>query len=155
MVRGFSRKFEERGYICLETYFDRYVLDNPKLTGDYASRRLQLLEDTSKPYRIYRLKYSVSNLSQVMQTRDKMFITEEGKLITIQKEKFNKIVYKRVVSSIRIFNGKYQCYVPGVNTPFITTKPYNYLALVHYKNSYVLFDVLDEMPEKIKHRIKL
>lgn len=155
IVRGFNRKFEENGYICLETYYDRYVLDKPSLSGDYVLRRMQLLADDNKPYKLYKLRYSVNTLSQAIHARTKDFIDEEGNLFTLKKTKFSRIIYKKVVSCVRIFNGKYQCYVSGVNTPFITKEPYNYLALVHYNNSFVLFDVHDEMPEHIKHRIKL
>lgn len=155
LVRGFNRKFEENGYTCLETYYDRYVLDNTSLEGDYASRRIRLLADNNKPYKLYKLKYSINTLSQAINSRNKTFIDEDGQLFTLKKTKFNRVIYKKVVSSVRIFNGKFQCYVTGIPTPFITKEPYNILALVHYNNSFVLFDVLNEMPTQIKHRIKL
>lgn len=155
IVRGFSRKFEENGYVCLETYYNRYVLDKLDLPGDYATRRMYLLADNNKPYNLYKLKYSVNTLSQAMRVKDKNFIDENGKLFKLKTTKFNRIIYKKVISTIKIFNGKYQCYVAGVNTPFVTREPYKILSLVLINNSYVLFDVHDEMPKHIRHRIKL
>lgn len=155
LVRGFTRKFEENGYTCLETYYDRYVLDDTRLEGDYPSRRFKLLADEYKPYKLYKLKYRINTIGQALKTNAKYFIDNNGQLLQLQKTKFSNIIYKKVVSSTQIFNGKYQCYVSGINTPFITDRPYQYLALVMYNNSYILFDVLDEMPEKIRHRVKL
>lgn len=155
IVRGFTRKFEENGYICLETYYNRYVLDRPSLPGDYASRRILLLADTKKPYNLYKIKYACNTLSQVLNAKNKEFIDTNGTLIRFHKTKFFKITYHKVVSCVKIFNGKYQCYVSGVNSPFITKEPYNYISLVNYRNSFILFDVHNEMPEKLRHRIKL
>lgn len=155
VVRGFNRKFEENGYTCLETYYDRYVLDKPSLPGDYSSRRIQLLADETKPYKLYKIKYACNTLSQIVNCKSKEFIDLEGNLVKFKKTKFYNIIYKKVISCIQIYNGKYQCYVHGVNSPFITKAPYNYLSLVEYNRSFVLFDVHDEMPEVIRHRIKL
>lgn len=155
IVRGFTRKFEENGYICLQTYYNRYVLDKASLAGDYATRRMQLLADKNKPYSLYKIQYSINTLSQAINARTKTFIDEDGRLFNLVKTSFSKIIYKKVVSSVELYNGKYQCYVTGIPTPFITKEPYNYLSLVVYNNSFVLFDVHYEMPETIKHRVKL
>ncbi|QCW23768.1 hypothetical protein AAS21_gp30 [Pantoea phage vB_PagS_AAS21] len=154
-VRAYFSKTEEGKYIVLQTRFSKYVLDCPSLVGDYADRRLQLLSDHNKPYKLYPLRNRISTLSQLLKSKNSTFITEKGELIKYKKNKYYDIVCKRVVSCTQIYNGKYQCYLPGINTPFVTRNPYEYLSVIELKNSYVLFDVHTEKPEKVRYRIKI
>ncbi len=154
-VRAYISRMEEGKYIVLQTRFSKYVLDCPTLVGDYADRRLQLLSDQAKPYKLYPLKNRISTLSQLINSKHSRFITESGQLIQYKKNKYYNIICKSVVSCTQIYNGKYQCYLSGINTPFITKNPYKYLSVIELKNSYILFDVHNEKPDKIRYRIKI
>lgn len=154
IVRAFYSKFEEGDYVILQTEFNRYVLDNPKLEGDYATRRLKMLS-MDLPYKLYPLTKRISTLSQLANCKAKYFITEEGQLLEHKKTTFYRVVLKKVISSAQIFNGKYQCYVSGIHTPFVLREPAQYLSLILIGNSYYVFDTHQSKPDKVRQRVKI
>lgn len=154
-VRAFLSIEKENGKTFIQTIYKKYILDDRNYPGDYGDRRIQLFMDKDKPLPLYPLRKRISTIPQLLNSKATHFITEQGELVTYKKSRYYNIVCKRVMSCTRIYNGKYHCYVAGVAHPFITSQPYEFLSLIEFKNSLMLFDVHLEQPEKIRYRVKI
>lgn len=156
IMRGYDRVFTEGDLSIVETPFDRYVLDNPSLPGNYAQRRLFLFADSKNlPYKLYPLRKQIKYLSQMVASGKSNFIDSTGKLFKWKKSKFYKIETARVLTCNRIFNGKYQIYVKNVPFPFILPEPANYISYILVSGSPVVYGVYEEEPESPRLRVKI
>lgn len=155
-VRQHERLFDEQGFKCVETYYNRYVIDDPRLPGTYPQRRMRLIANAKNlPYKVYPLKHMFTTLSQLLASNYKYFIDDTGAIKKFTKSKMYNIQYKKIVSSTQIFNGKYQCIAQGISTPFILPVPAEYIAVVLYQNSYMLYGYYDSLPEVKRQRVKI
>ncbi|AFQ22276.1 hypothetical protein My1_117 [Pectobacterium phage My1] len=156
-LRQYEEMVKEGDYLVVVSRFDKYILDNPSLEGNFRQRRLKLAitPKGELPYKLYKLKKEFSTLSQIVLSKSKVFIDSSGKVFNRLKAKYYQIEVKRVLSGSRLFNGKYQCFVRGINTPFILHHIPKWVSVIKYKNSFVLFDVHEERPESPRLRIKI
>lgn len=156
VMRGYDEISTEGEFTVITTRYDRYILDQKNLPGNYAQRRLSLFSRRSKlPYKIYPLKKRVEYLSQLVGSGKKVFIDSNGRLIKWKPQTMYKIVTSKVLTCTRIFNGKYQCYLRGVPYPFVLSKPANYISYILFKGVPVIFGVYDEEPQPPRLRVKL
>lgn len=146
----------EGDFTVITTRYNRYVLDQKSLPGNYAQRRLILFSNRKNlPYKLYPLKKRVEFLSQLVGSGKKEFIDSNGKIVRWKPQTMYKIVTSRVASCTRIFNGKYQCYVKKVPYPFILSQPANYISYILFMGIPVIFGAYEEEPVPPRLRAKL
>ena len=146
----------EGDFTVITTRFNRYVLDNSSLPGDYARRRLTLFGMRDKlPYKLYPLKKRVEFLSQLVGSGKKEFIDADGRIVKWKPSTMYKIITARVMACTRIFNGKYQCYVQKVPYPFLLPKPANFISYMLVNGVPVIFGAYEEEPSPPRLRVKL
>ncbi len=155
-VRSFFRKSKEGNYTIIQTHYTKYVLDDETLPGNYWERRLALrCNEKALPYKLYPLKRRITSLSQLARSKADMYINSKGKLVRHAKERFYNIEVHKVLSSVQVYNGKWQNYIREAPFPFITDSPASHLSVIKARGSYWLFDVHDTEPEERRYRVKL
>ena len=156
VMRGYDKISTEGDFTIVTTVYNRYVLDNKSLPGNFAQRRLFLYGEGPKlPYKLYPLKSQIKYLSQMVASGKSDFIDSTGKLFKWKKSKFYKVETAKVLTCNRIYNGKYQVYVKNVPYPFILSEPAEYISYILVTGSPVIYAVYDEEPESPRLRVKI
>lgn len=156
-LRQFEDIVTEGEYTVVVSRFDKYILDSPSLEGDFRMRRLRLAVTPkgNLPYKLYPLKAQLTMLSHFARSKSKVFIDSNGNIFRRKKSRFFNIEVRRVVSGARLYNGKFQCFAKGVSTAITLDHIPKWVSLIRYKNSYILFDVHEEMPTSPRMRVKI
>lgn len=154
IVRAYFDILTEGNYKVVQTYKSKWVLDNTTLEGSYASRRVQMLS-MSLPYKLYPLNKRITTLAQLVNSKAKLVIDADGKLIKWVKTKYYNIEVCKVLSVSRTVTGKYLCYIQGYESSILVDKYTQYVSVINMEGSPVLFDVHETRPEQSRIRVKL
>lgn len=154
IVRAYFAIMTEGDFKVVQTYKSKWVLDNPTLQGNYASRRVQMLS-MKLPYKLYPLTKRITTISQLVACKAKLIIDAEGKLINWVKSTFYKIEICKVLSVSRTSTGKYLCYIQGYDASLLLDTYSQYVSVINVEGSPVLFDTHETRPDKSRIRIKL
>ena len=146
---NFGRE-EEAPYVLIVSRTNKYVLDMPMLQGDYAARRLQLLQ-MELDYPVYPLKERFTSLAQVVKTKRKEFIDADGKVWKKNPRRFYKIKSYKVLMHSRTWDGKFLLQTAVGN--FVYPELGMYVTVVETNTSFILFDVGDEPSSR--ERVKI
>ncbi|ATS94081.1 hypothetical protein P13BB106kb_p097 [Pectobacterium phage DU_PP_V] len=156
-IRSYEEIVKEGDYVIIVSKFNKYILDKPKLGGSFRQRRLELaITPTSElPYKLYPLKRMLTKLSQLVKSKSKVFVNSDGRILKRKKEKMYPIEVRKIVSGSRLFNGKFQCFAKGINSPFILDHIPKYVSVIKFNNSYLIYEVHEEIPEAPRVRVKI
>lgn len=153
-VRSYFSIGMEGDFKVIQTYKSKWVLDNPSLSGNYASRRVQMLS-MKLPYKLYPLVKRITTLSQLIGSKSKLIIDSEGKLINWVKTTFYRVEVCKVLSISRTSTGKFLCYIQGFEASLLMDSYSPYVSVINVEGSPVLFDIHETRPEKPRTRVKL
>lgn len=151
-MRQYDMMEEIGGIIYVNTYFNRYVLDDLNLdSNSFLERRvLMLTEDYG--YRIYPLKYKCENLVQINRSfrasKSNKFIDRTGHIGTYKPKKLLKVEWKKCTCYPSADGSYFSAVVKGEPYPFVVSEMYNYLAIVTFKGGRHIYDVSNTEPEK-------
>lgn len=157
-LRKYTRLFKESGYFCIETPKDRYVLDYETIVEpDYVDRRLKLLADTTKPYKLYPISLVLETLDEVASLKSsvKHFYTNSGRVVNLKLTSFYQIKPYKVQNRWLSDSGEYILYVKDIGP--IKAPKYNgesYVLMVEFNKARLLFGYTDD-PSSARKRIKL
>lgn len=152
-IRQYTLIFEERGYKCIQTHKNRYVLDYLEPTcEDYVSRRIQLLGDKSKPYSLYPIYFTIKDTAGLLQYRKHTSFYDGRRLVKWNKTKFYKVYHHRIRTVWEDDRGKLHCTVFGtdqvINLPYREVEN-EIISLVKIKGRYYFLDYGTE-PKRVK-----
>lgn len=153
-VRAYEDLFEEGDFLIMQTHMTRWVLDCPSLGGTYYQRRTKML-GMDLPYKLYPLNKRITTLSQLIHSKAKLLIDENGKLLKWKKERMYKVEVRKVLSHHQTTTGTWICYAQGFQSPFELQQPAAYVSIINVAGSPVIFDVHDSVPESPRIRVKL
>lgn len=135
-LRQFSSIQYEGSLVLLNTYFNRYVLDDKSLAGDYFERRLHIsIHEKEYPYKLYPLKARCTHIAQVLHLvqKSKHFIGHDGVLFKYKKHKRFTI---RTFPVVNICEKDYKKYLVTIKIDALThinmvvERPCDYVQLV-------------------------
>lgn len=155
-LRDYQRIFEDGAYICIETAKNRWVLDYKYKTDDYFSRRVALVSDPLKPYKLYPLSKRVDNVIQMKNAKTNMFIDSGGSVLKYTPSVWYKIKTGKILARWHTRKGHIAYAVAGTSRTFVfpdTSVYYNYAQYVVAKKRVMLLDMLEEPNDR--KRIKL
>jgi len=155
VIRPYLRIFEEGNYKIIETHKNRYVLDYvASKIGSYPMRRVALLSETDKPYGLYRIKYIITSMSQIISSKYKLFLDAAGTLIRWNPKEFAEVSCHRITSRWQTQAGHYAIKLDKVPTTFtVTDANYNYAQVVRIGRTYILYDLCNEMRKSTRKKI--
>jgi hypothetical protein len=150
-LREYKHIQEYDGYTVISSHLKDYILDDPRLEGDYAARRLQL-SSMELPFKLYPLNQQYSTLSQLANSKKRMFIDSRGKLFKYTPTKFYTIEYTKVLRAEKTWNG-WNRLMTKLPVSFVTEQVAPYIAYIKVGSAYYLYG-LSNTKEK-SHRKKL
>lgn len=158
-MRSYTSLFRESGYLCLQTYKTRWVLDyEHKTDEDYAMRRLKLKTDILKPYKLYPLNRIHYRMGTVIRSRHRLFIDSTGRLVKFSPKKFHTVHIARIKASWVTQTGHKAYKVTQTARTFIAENgDYSHLAYVKVGRLTFLFDLIkrEDYPDYKVGRVKL
>lgn len=155
-IRGYQSLFTQGDYVCIQTAKNRWVLDYKHKTDTYSNRRVALLKDPFRPYKLYPLNKRVDNVIQIHRSKSKMFIDEEGQLHSYKPTTFYTIHKAPILARWYTIRGNVAYVCAGTSRTFIYPPvdiyP-NYVEYVVIDRKVLLYDLVEEPSDK--SRIKL
>lgn len=113
--------------------FEKYILDDTSLPGDYTERRLYLSVFNTSEYRLYPLHKICNTLQELSNSGTLDFINNEGKLLRWNKNTFFPVVSSKVIKSYQLEDGKVEIWYKlpeGGIEKTVASKGYNYVHLI-------------------------
>ncbi len=127
----------------ISTRHREYILDCPKLEGDYAARRLQLVSVAQDlEFRLYPLNERFTSISQLANTKRRHFIDADGKVWRYRPSKFHTVEYFKVLRADKTWNGLYRL-TTKLPVTFVTEEVKPYVGVIKQGAGYHLFDLSD------------
>lgn len=137
----FIEPFEE--FIIISTKHREYILDCPKLDGDYAQRRLTLVGCSQDlEFKLYPLNERYTSMGQLANTKRRHFIDADGKVWRYRPTKFYRVEYFKVLRTEKTWNGKYRL-TTKLPVTFVTEEVKPYVGVIKFGAGYHLFDLSD------------
>lgn len=146
-IRAHIEFKDEPPYRLITTKYGEYVLDYLDKYETYAVRRLDLLTAGSG-YKLYPLKERFDNLASVINSKHRMFIDANGKVI--RKGGDNRSYYKchheRVIHYERAHDGNYRLFTR--DHIFVAQNLCNFVEYIEVGGGVVLLNVMDSLHNK-------
>lgn len=150
-LRTYTSMEELDGRIYVNTYFNRYILDDRNLEGNFLERRL-LMSTMKYEVGLYALKYKCNTLVQINKIfrakKYSRFIDRSGRITTYVPKKLYQVEWKRCTCYPSADGMFYSAVVKGEPYHFVLSEPYAYLALVTFNGGRHVYDVSNTEPEK-------
>jgi hypothetical protein len=135
-MREYSRIFKEQDYLCVETAKNRYVLDYADIIeSSYSARRLKLLADSTKPYKLYPINLVINSIQELMSVVKKYrnFFTDAGKVYVYKPQKFYSIDAYKIESYWPTTTGRHVIFnreIGPLSAPSFTGEPYMLIVAI-------------------------
>lgn len=159
-MRCFEYFVYEGDLVLLQTYFDRYILDDKSLPGDFFERRFYISMHPEKyEYKLYNLKVRCNNISQILHLlkKGKHFIGSDGKPF---KYKPHKTFYISTYPVVNIVELGYKKYLSTVKVDtfthlhFVVDRASDYLQLVKLSDkSYILYNTCSTYVKDFRRKL--
>lgn len=155
-LRAVEHKFEQDGFVCVQTAQNRWVLDYKLKTDDYFTRRLDLMRDPFKPYELYPINKRVDNIIQMRNANTRDFVDSEGNLLTYVPKVMYRIHTGKILARWYTKRGHIAYKISGTSRTFIYPDDktyYEYIQYVIVGKRALMLDILTEPNDR--RRIKL
>lgn len=141
-LRKYSSITEDDQYYYIHTHYNSYVLDIKNVEGNYAERRIALL-NRDLPYKLYPLKERYSSISQLSRSKKRSFIDTNGDIVHYKPSQFFRIEYAKVLRADRTWNGYFRL-TTKLPVSFVTEQVGNYIAYIRVGTAFYLYDICNE-----------
>lgn len=159
-MRGFDGIIKEDNLILIDTYWDRYILDDKSLQGNLYDRRTHItLNKDDYSYKLYPLTKRCSTIGQVLHAlpKGKHFLDEEGTLFKYVPEEMYTIASYEVKNAVLKHHNLYLLTIKvdtfthiNMLAPFVG----NFVQLIDFKHrGFVLYDVVNEEVPSFKRKL--
>ena len=154
-IRTYNRIYWDGMYKIVETHAARWVLDHKyKTDKNYWERRIQLVDDPMRPYKLYPLNKKITNISQMLNLKFNKYIDGQGKLHKYTKSKFYKLKYAKIEAKWETSTGHTAIKSREVPTTYIIEDEYyTHFGYIEIGRRFVLYELCYE--EKPARRIKV
>lgn len=152
-MRQYDQIIREGNLVLIDTYWDRYVIDDKSLSfKSLTDRRLfiTLNPERYKPYKLYPLSKRCSTIGQILHVlpKGKIFMDEECNLLKYVPENFYNINTYEVKNAILKGHNKYLLTVKVdtfTHINIISPVVGDYVQLIDFKHKgFVLYDVTND-----------
>lgn len=137
------------------THFDKYILDDTSLSGNYVERRLQLQFSTDP--KLYPIKKICNTLQELVNSGCKTFIDSEGRMIHWNKQKLYPVYSLGVLKSNIISKTSVEMFfkIPeGGLQRVVASRYYKYVKAVKLgPMCYMALDFGDEYEKPCKKKL--
>ena len=154
-MRSFVRKYEEGMYVIIETNRGRWTFDHKYNTGkNFWERRLELLKDPFLPYDIYPLKKLYTTLSQLVNSKARMFVDSEGVIRKYVPSTFYKIKYEKIAAKWKTSKDLTAFKTLQCPTTFISyDNNYTHLGYIQKGREFILYDLCYELKPDTRKKV--
>jgi len=154
VVRQYIEIVEEYPYKLIYTERSRYVLDVDIPDTTYAERRMRLLNDPDKPYKLYPINRRIDMVGQLLTSGATRFIDSTGKITIWKPKKFYPVVCLPIQTSWATSTGSSIIILKGLNTKFkVRNGNYKYAQVIQIGRLNLLFDLCDELRPTTRKKI--
>ena len=144
----------EGQYRVIQTAKTRYILDIEVPDTSYAERRMILLSDSKKPYKLYPLSQRVESIAQILLAKRKQFIDSTGKLVIWKPTQFYPVVCLPIESRWVTDKGVGVITVKTIGTKFrVSNNNFKYAQVVQVGKQNILFDLCNEYRKKTRKKL--
>lgn len=150
-LRQFDEITTEGVYVLVHTHFNTYILDIPSLEGNYANRRLKMTS-MELPYKVYPIKEQFNMLSQLANSKRRVFIDSEGKIHKYKPQKFYKVQYVKVLCASKTWNG-YYLITTKLPVNFVTDIVPKYIGYIQIGAAFYLYDYSNEPKQPTRKKV--
>lgn len=130
-MRKYENLEREGTKVYIYTHFDKYILDDTSLSGNYIERRLSL--QFSKDPKLYPIKKICNTLQELVNSGSKVFIDTEGRLVRWSKQKYYTVYSQEVLKANMIAKTSVEMFfkIPeGGLQRVVASKYYKYVRVV-------------------------
>lgn len=160
-MRGFDNIIKQDNLILIDTYWDRYILDDTTLEGDMYDRRtyISLHLDEYEPYKLYPLSKYCTTIGQVISVikDSKFFMDSQGNMLKYIPKKFYNIDTFEIKNIILKSYNLYLLTVKIDNFTHINLlSPVvgDYVQLIDFKDKgFILYDVSNEIVPRFRRKL--
>jgi hypothetical protein len=139
-IKNYDTIITDEKIIYVEEDEYRKILDNKYLEGDTLGKRRLRIPKESR----YNLKFCYIDFHQLLKSKCKLFIDNNGILINYKKHYRAKLTYHRIEKSKQVENVGHIIFLEDLNIPLeVSSLVYNYqnyVGLLHYGNGYVVYE---------------
>lgn len=152
-IRAYESIDLEGDWTIISTFHSKFVLDNKSLEGNYWQRRVRML-DIELPYKLYPMREKFSTVSQVVNSKRRLFVDSEGKLFKYKPTVFYKIQYEKVRLSWTTDSGKtafigFKC----PDTFIVDSNEFTHFGYIKVGLRYVLYELTNEKKKDARKKL--
>jgi len=154
-MREYTDLFNEGRFKIIQTAKTRYVLDYVESDiAAYAMRRVALLGENELPYRLYNIKFMLTDINQIISSKHRLFLDVHGNMVRWKPTKFYPVTCHRIQARWETDIGNTAIRLHKVPTTFVVSDAdYTYAQVVRIGGSYVLYTLCNDMRKPTRKKV--